>query len=168
MKLKQSILAAAMLMAAAVPMQAQAATATATMQVSGTVVLPTANVTVAGPLAFGNVVKGQLGTATTSYDVTVTNGVSYTVDFGLGLNGNTGFAGSFYLVDTAFPPTTAQKYTLFTDSTKATKYVPGTGTTINSIGTGAVQTYGVYGEFTPDPTSAAHTYTDTITITVTY
>jgi spore coat protein U-like protein len=174
MKLKQSILAAAMLLATAVPMQAQAAVATAALQVSATAVNSTGSVTVAGPLAFGSALPGQLLSATTSFDVNVTNGVPYTIAFGSGLSG--------YQSDFAVTETTGQTfpnglfaaesfYYLWSDSTKATAYVADrtnapviTGLT----GSGTAQTYSLYGEVTLLLTSPAGTYADTITITVTY
>jgi len=176
MKLKQSILAAAMLLAAAVPMQAQAAVATAALQVSASVVNPTASVTVAGSLAFGPAIAGQMVSATTSFDVTVTNGVAYTVAFGAGLYGsNSAFlanetTGKTYLNN---PNSTSQvAYYLYSDSTKATAYLPDatnapviTGVT----GSGGAQTYSLYSEMTPFlGAAAAGTYADTITVTVTY
>ncbi len=178
MKLKQSILSAAMLMAAALPMQAQAATATGIMQVTANVTVPSASVNVAGPLNFGTVLQGQVGMTTTSFDVTVSNAVPYSIAFGAGLYGNT----VFVVKDTtqtlpAYPGQTASAgYYLYSDNTKATAYSPDpanapviTGLT----GNGAAQTYPLYAEVKPlSPAQGGiwgpGTYTDTITITVTY
>jgi len=174
MKLKQSILAAAMFVAAAVPMQAQAAVATATLQVSAAVTIPTASVTVAGPLNFGTVVRTQTGTATTSFDVNVTNGVPYSIAFGNGLGG---FSSWFAATETTGQfladgiTTAASFYYLWSDSTKATAYLPSVANSpviTGLTGSGVAQTYSLYGEITPDPGSPAGTYADTVTITVTY
>ena len=176
MKLKQSILAAAMLMAAALPMQAQAARATGTLAVSATIVAPSATVNVAGPLAFGTVVQGQVGTGTTSFDVTVTSGVPYDISFGQGTYG----ASSFEAQDSAQGRLPSGlfarvKYKLYSDSTKATAYIPMImGSQITGLtGSGVAQTYPLYGEMTLLSSSQGvvvgpGTYTDTITITVTY
>jgi len=175
MKLKQSILAAAMLMAAALPMQAQAARATGTLQVTASVVAPTGQVTVAGPLDFGIVVQGQVGTATTSFDVNVTSGVPYAISFGQGYYGSA----SFEAQDSAQAPINGiyarAKYKLYSDSTKATEYIPMIfGDQITGLtGSGVAQTYPLYAEITPlfsgfGRTYGPGTYTDTITITVTY
>ncbi len=177
MKLKQSILAAAMLMASALPMQAQAATATGTIQVTANMIAPTASVNVAGSLNFGTVVQGQVGTATTSFDVTVTNGVAYTIAFGAGLGG----INNWFLVQDPNQPTVNTAianagYKIYSDSTKVTEYVSDitnapviTGLT----GTGAAQTYPLYAEVSllaaaQGGVFGPGTYTDTITITVTY
>jgi len=175
MKLKQSILAAAMLMAAAVPMQAQAAVATATLQVSAAVTIPTASVTVAGPLNFGTVVVAQLASATTSFDVNVTSGVPYSIAFGSGTGTSTvafvapETTGKLFTGGNGFASTTA--YYLWSDSTKATSYVsdPTNAPVITGLtGSGVAQTYSLYAETTPNILAAAGNYADTITITVTY
>ncbi len=178
MKLKQSILAAAMLMAAALPMQAQAATTTGTLQVTANVTVPTASVNVAGPLNFGTVVQGQIGTATTSFDVTVTNGVAYTIAFGAGLHGRTVFIvqDSTQTLQAYTGQNAVAGYYLYSDNTKATAYSPDptNGPVITGLtGNGAAQTYPLYAEVKPlSPAQGGiwgpGTYTDTITITVTY
>jgi len=175
MKLKQSILAAVMLVAAAVPMQAQAAVATGTLQVSATVTVPTASVTVAGPLNFGAVTLGQMVSSTTSFDVNVTNGVPYSIAFGSG-TGTSSVAfvapettGKLFTNGSSFPSTIA--YYLWSDSTKATSYVsdPTNAPVITGLtGSGTAQTYSLYSETTPNVVAAAGNYADTITITVTY
>jgi len=166
-----------MLMAAAVPMQAQAATATAALQVTASVIIPSVNVTVAGPLGFGGMLVNQTANATTSFDVTATNNLPYTISLGAGTSGTN----TFSLVHGA--GNLKIKYNLYSDSTKATAYLPdiANGPVItNKIGTGVAQTYGLYSDVTMSMANATQTvnlgitnpysgnYADTITITVTY
>jgi len=166
MKLKQSILAAAMLVVAAVPMQAQAVTSTATIAVSAVIVQPVVTIAVAGPLNFGTMVSGVNASATTSFDVTMTNGVSYGIALGNGLHSpNT----TFMMLNTA--GTSGAGYNLYSDSTKATAYL---GSTINQqvisnkVGTGAAQTYSLYAEGQVNQSQLSANISDTITITVFY
>jgi len=162
MKLK--LLTAAMLAMAIAPMQANAATATGTINVTAAVVAPAANVVVAGPLAFGNIVQGSTGaTATTSFDITVTNGVSYNAT----LTGpNNQGRGPFAMIDAS--GVNIVEYNLYKDATKAWNYSSNrTSMAIfGAIGTGAAQTYALYAETLL--AAVAGNYTDTITITVTY
>jgi len=160
MKLKQSILAAAMLVAAAVPMQAQAAVATGTLQVSATVVAPTASVTTAGGLAFGTTLKGGTATGTTTFDVTASNGTPYTI----ALTGLHDTNSSYQLVHSN--GRTFAGYTLFESSAKSVSYLP--TATKNKTGSGVAQTYTLYGEWVISPTSVSGSFTDTVTVTVTY
>jgi len=168
MKLK--LLTAAMLAMAIAPMQANAAVATATLQLTATVVAPTGSVLAAGPLAFGSVVHAQTGSATTSFDVTVTNGVPYTVSFGFGLHGG---GNVFYMNETTGKQAGAFSahisYKLWSDSAKVAAYLPGTASAISGVsGSGVAQTYTLYSETIPNPVQPAGNYADTITITVTY
>jgi spore coat protein U-like protein len=60
-------------------------------------------------------------------------------------------------------------YSLYRDSGRATVWGNTVGTnTVSGIGNGASQAYTVYGRVPPQTTPAAATYTDTITVTVTY
>ena len=176
MKLKQSILAAAMLMAAALPMQAQAATATGTIAVSATVVAPSATVNVAGPLAFGTIVTGGATSTTTSIDVTVSAGVPYTLDYGNGAgwtaNSPANNIGGNFEMNSANGATL--EYSLYKDSaaggqiiTEANLFLAVTDYA-NEIGSGSVKTYVIYGKILAFYNTTAGIFTDTITATVTY
>jgi len=170
MKLK--LLTAAMLAMAIAPMQANAAVATATLQLTATVVSPTGSVAVAGPLAFGTVVLGQTASATTSFDVTVTNGVPYSIAFGAGnFLSNTSFRLTEVTGLTINGFAATSPYSLWSNSTKTTAYAPdNTNAPVitNLTGSGAAQTYPLYAETTPNVVQPAGNYADTITITVTY
>jgi spore coat protein U-like protein len=60
-------------------------------------------------------------------------------------------------------------YSLYSDSGRATVWGNTIGTnTVAATGNGASQSYTVYGRVPPQTTPAPATYTDTITVTVTY
>jgi len=60
-------------------------------------------------------------------------------------------------------------YSLYSDNGRTTVWGNTMGTnTVAGTGSGAAQSYTVYGRVPPQTTPAAATYTDTITITVTY
>jgi spore coat protein U-like protein len=60
-------------------------------------------------------------------------------------------------------------YSLYTDPGRTTVWGNTVGTdTVAAIGNGALQTYTVYGRVPAQTTPAAATYTDTVTLTVTY
>jgi spore coat protein U-like protein len=60
-------------------------------------------------------------------------------------------------------------YSLYSDSGRTTVWGNTVGTnTVSATGNGASQTYTVYGRVPSQTTPAAATYTDTITVTVTY
>ncbi len=60
-------------------------------------------------------------------------------------------------------------YQMFSDSGRTTNWGDTVGTdTVAATGTGADQTYTVYGRVPPQDTPPAGNYTDTVTITVTY
>jgi spore coat protein U-like protein len=61
------------------------------------------------------------------------------------------------------------KYNLFTDSGRSTIWGNTVSTdTVHATGNGASQSYTIYGRVPPQTTPAPATYTDTITVTVTY
>ncbi len=60
-------------------------------------------------------------------------------------------------------------YTLYSDSGRTTVWGNTVGTnTVATTGTGAAQTYTVYGRVPPQTTPPPGAYTDTVTVTVTY
>jgi spore coat protein U-like protein len=60
-------------------------------------------------------------------------------------------------------------YSLFSDSARTINWGNTVGTdTVSSTGTGAAQSFTVFGRVPPQTTPAAATYNDTITVTVTY
>jgi spore coat protein U-like protein len=60
-------------------------------------------------------------------------------------------------------------YSLYSDSGRTTNWGNTVGTdTVAATGNGSAQAYTVYGRIPPQTTPAPGTYTDTITVTVTY
>jgi spore coat protein U-like protein len=180
MKLKQSILAAAMLVAAAVPMQAQAAGfRTTTMVVDATIVIPTVTLTTT-PINFGTVLTTTgTPTATGSIIATVTATVPYKISINSGLHTlQVGTCRRMH--DTAgVDAFLYQAYDLFTDAshtipwgdsdlanTCAGKTNNG-GASFASTGTGSAQTFTVYAQGSYSGISAG-TVSDTLTVTLTY
>ncbi|WP_417675606.1 spore coat U domain-containing protein [Pseudodonghicola sp.] len=150
-----------------VPQQEAAAdTATATFGVQITIQAD-CQVTSTQTLDFGT--QGVLTAAvngTTDLEVTCTNGTGYSI----GLNEGQSTGGS----------TTTRKmqasasgpyvdYTLFSDASRTVNWgnTPGSDV-VTGTGDGTGQTYTVYGQVPIQTTPAAGTYTDTITVTVTF
>jgi len=111
-------------------------------------------------LDFGTVglLSANVDTSMT-FTVTCTNGAAYTIamDDGQNASGSTNRMtnGSEYV-----------SYELYQDSNYATVW--DASNTVSSTGTGTAQTFTVYGRVPPQATPSAGTYTDTVTITVTY
>ncbi|NMG35433.1 fimbrial major subunit CsuA/B family protein [Azoarcus sp. TTM-91] len=136
------------------------ATATATFSVTATVL---ANCIVsASPLAFGNYSSLQLD-ATTTVTVTCTSGTTYNVGLDAGI-------GSGATVTTRrMSGVGTLNYTLYSDSARTTVFGNTVGTnTVAATGTGSAQPLTVYGRIPGGQYPAAGSYTDTITVTVTY
>jgi spore coat protein U-like protein len=121
------------------------------------------NVT-ATPLDFGTV--GLLTAATpgtSTIGVQCTSGSAYNVGLNQGLNGATINARKMALGATLIG------YQLYSNSARTTVWGNTVGTnTVAGSGNGSVQNLTVYGSVPTQTTPAAGTYTDTITVTVTY
>jgi len=156
-------IAAAILAMSMVPASAMAATTTGTLNVSAVFTSPTASINVAGPLSFGSaLIDGAAGTVTasTTFDVVTANNVPYTVKVGLGLN--SGLGKSRHVVNGVGD-------NILYDLTQASGAVWDGVVAINATGTGLAQTYTVNGSMAkPTLANLAGSYTDTVTITVTY
>jgi spore coat protein U-like protein len=145
--------------------EACAGTATATFNVTATV-LGSCAVT-AADLAFGtyNASDASPTTANSTIDVTCTSGTSYTValDGGSVANDVTARAmsdGAAHSLSYALY-TTSGYSTIWGDGTASTGTVAGTGN-------GSAQALTVYGRIPANQYIAANTYTDQITVTVSY
>ena len=154
---KQILLAgvAASVMGAA----AHAVTATSTFQAK---IIIQNDCTVSSPnaLDFGTV--GLLSTnkdTSMDFTVTCTNGAAYTISMDNGQNAS----GSTNRMKNG---TEYVSYELYQDNGYTTVW--DTSSTVGGTGTGTAQTYTVYGRVPPQPTPSAGTYTDTVTITVSY
>jgi len=173
MKLKESILAAAMLVA--VPMQAQALTSTATMNVSATQIAPTASLSTS-PIAFGNtLITTNQVTATGSITANVTATVPYLISIDKGVNAfGTGTCRRMQGAGLAY-----RGYELFTDNAYTTLWgdsdlantcagkTNNGGASLAATGTGSNQAFTVYARGVYSGTSAG-AVSDTLTVTVTY
>ena len=141
-----------------------AATSTATMTVQMTI---TASCTVnsAATLNFGT--QGVLTTnvdQTSTIQVTCTN----TTPYNIGLNVGTG-AGATVASRKMTSGGNTVNYTLYSNAGRTTVWGNTVGTdTVAATGNGSGQNYTVYGRVPPQAAPAPGTYTDTITVTVTY
>jgi len=102
--------------------------------------------------------------ATSSFDVQCTTGTAYT----LSLDGGNGASGTT-TTRTMENGGSAVNYTLWKDAGRSQNWGDTGGEIMTSLtGDGALQSYTVYGRVPAQTTPAAATYTDTVTITVTY
>lgn len=91
-----------------------------------------------------------------------------TTPYNIGLNAGTG-SGATVAVRKLTSGSNTVNYSLYSDSGRATVWGNTVGTdTVAGTGNGAAQSYTVYGRITAQTTPAPGTYTDTITVTVTY
>jgi spore coat protein U-like protein len=146
------------------PQTAFAATSTASMNVSASVVV--ACTITAAALGFPEYVTAQVAPdpASTTLTVTCANGEPYSVSLNGGLNGTV--AQRVMISGTA-----KLNYQLYTTSADATIFGDGTGgsSTSSGTGTGAGQTINVYGSIPAGQTETVFAnYTDIVTATVTY
>lgn len=121
----------------------------------------------AGPLNFGsNGVLAANVDVNTTIVVQCTTGVPFNVGLGPGAGSGATLANRLM---TGGPSNATISYELYTTAgrttiwgnTSATNWQPGTGT-------GAAQTFTVYGRVPPQTTPAAGTYNDTVAVTLTY
>jgi len=164
MNIKNSILAASLLLATALPMQSQAAVATGKINVTATTVAITANIVVAGPIAFGAVADTVTSTAQSSFDVTVSNGVPYTINMDGGANFNVAANKSFLKSGAG---ANGREYILYQNISNTVVWGRAGIIKTGVSGTGIAQTYNIYGKLfsAPGTTGAV---TDVVTVTVTY
>ena len=91
-----------------------------------------------------------------------------TTPYNIGLDAGTG-TGATVAVRKMTSGANTVNYSLYSDSGRATVWGNTIGTnTVAATGNGASQSYTVYGRVTAQTTPAPATYTDTITVTVTY
>jgi spore coat protein U-like protein len=155
-------LAALFLIALGSPLYAATATSTMTVQMT---ITATCLVNSASTLNFGT--QGVLSTnvdQTSTIQVTCTNTTPYNV----GLDAGTG-TGATVANRKMTSGATTVNYTLYSNSTRTTVWGNTVGTdTVAATGNGAAQSYTVYGRVPTQAAPAPGTYTDTITVTVTY
>jgi spore coat protein U-like protein len=144
---------------------AQATTVTSNFTVQVTI---TASCTIVSTalLNFG----GSVGVLTANVDVSTTLQVqcTNTTPYNIGLNAGTG-TGATVAARLMTSGGNTITYSLYKDSGRTTVWGNTVGTdTQAATGNGAAQTYTVYGRIPPQTTPAPTTYSDTITVTVTY
>jgi spore coat protein U-like protein len=146
------------------PARANAATDTDTMSVTATVIA-SCNVA-AEDLALGNydpVAAAPLAGATT-IDVVCTNGTDYSIALDEGLG-----SGASIATRKMTSGASTLNYSLYQDASHTDLWGETDGLdTVDDTGTGAIQTFDVYGLIPAAQTAAAGAYSDTINVTVTY
>ena len=143
---------------------AGAATTTSTFQVRATITA-TCAILAAPDLDFGS-----LGVLTANADQSSTIQVQCTdtTPYNIGLNAGTG-SGASVATRKLSNGGAVINYSLYTDNARSTVWGNTIGTdTVAATGNGASQSYIVYGRIPPQSTPAPGSYTDLITVTVTY
>jgi len=145
------------------PAGAQTATTNFTVQIE---ITAECLINSATALDFG--ASGVLSSATTGTSIITvqcTSGTSYDV----GLNAGLGAGATVASRKMTGPASATVTYSLYTDAAHTSVWGETIGTdTVSSTGTGAAQAYTVYGQVPAQSTPAVGTYSDTITVTVTY
>lgn len=140
---------------------AVAASTTAPIAISATVV-NSCNIQISsGGVSFGNYTATAASAGTATITLQCTNGDTYTV----GLNGGT--SGSV-TARTMMNGTTALNYVLTTDSAHQNNWGNTTGSWVTGTGSGNAQSLTVFGQVAAGQYVTAGSYTDSITATVTY
>ena len=147
-------------------LSAQAANTTTTFGVSASV-SDSCEVS-ASALDFGtiNVMADTNTDATTTIDVTCSNGTSYDI----GLDAGTATGASVTTRQMTDGGSNTLNYSLYSESSHTTNWGDTVDTdTVSDTGSGSAQTHTVYGRVPSGQTSAVvGSYSDTITVTVTY
>jgi len=113
---------------------------------------------------------GSQGVLTANVDQTTTLQVqcTNTTPYNIGLDAGAG-TGATVTTRKLTSGANTVNYSLYSDSGRTTVWGNTVGTnTVSATGSGASQTYTIYGRVPPQTTPAPGTYTDTITVTVTY
>ncbi|MGI4775469.1 MAG: Csu type fimbrial protein [Janthinobacterium lividum] len=126
----------------------------------------------ASNLAFGNFTATADVLGTSTITATCTNGAAYNI--GLSIGNGSGATTSNRVMTAAVGSTSyLLNYNLYTDSARSVIWAPATSSTVvtgtnGGTGTGAAQTYTVYGKLPLSGNTTAYigSYTDTIAVTV--
>lgn len=143
-----------------------AATATTTFGVTGTVV-PTCSIA-AVPLSFGATIPNPINSnvdAQSAVTATCSSGAAYTIGLSTG-----GGAGATFATRRMTSGPNQLQYTLYADAGRTTIWGNGTAGSIlsNNAGTGTAQAIPVYGRIPSGQNVPTGTYSDTITVTITF
>lgn len=159
----QIVVAAFCLLPFASAAQGTTTTTTFTVQVT---ITASCVINSASTLNFGGS-QGVLGAnvdQTSTIQVQCTN----TTPYNIGLNAGTA-TGATVTTRKMTSGANTVSYSLYSDSGRTTNWGNTVGTdTVSATGSGAAQSFTVYGRIPPQSTPAPATYTDTITVTVTY
>lgn len=151
------------LMGLAIPAGAYAATATGTLNVSITITA-TCSVVSAGPLSFGS--ASAIG-ANIDQSATVTVNCSSTTPYNVGLSVGTG--GGTVASRRMANGANFVTYTLYRDAARTQVWGDTVGTdTVSGTGNAANQAITIYGRVPSQTVPPPGSYTDAITVTVTY
>jgi spore coat protein U-like protein len=142
----------------------QATTTTSTFTVQATII-SSCTINSASTLNFGSI--GVL-TAAVNQTSTVQVQCTNTTPYNIGLDAGTG-TGATVAVRKMTNGANIVNYSLYSDSGHTVVWGNTVGTnTVAATGNGAAQSYTIYGQVPAQTTPAPATYTDTITVTVTY
>ena len=152
---------AALAMLGVVPSLAFAATQTATVDVNLVAIAPAGSITVNGPIDFGTVIVADSTlTAGTTFDVTVSNNVPYTITFDAGLH---------------ISATSGNLRNMMSNTGALGYYMTGLGAStwdigvpVNGTGTGIADSFPINANVTFGAGLTPGSYSDTITITLAY
>jgi spore coat protein U-like protein len=158
----RAALGACLVLASENPLSAATSTSTFSVQMT---ITATCTVNSAATLNFGT--QGVLSTnvdQTSTVQVTCTNTTPYNV----GLDAGTG-TGATVATRKMTSGANTVNYTLYSNAGRTTVWGNTVGTdTVAATGNGSAQSYTVYGRVPTQAAPAPGTYTDTITVTVTY
>jgi spore coat protein U-like protein len=139
-----------------------ASTATTTFAVTTTI--QATCIVSATPMAFGTYSGVQLQT-TSTISVTCTNTTPYNV----GLNAGVATGATVTTRQMTGPSSALLSYALYSDTARSVNWGQTVGTdTVSGTGNGSAQTLTVYGNLAASQYQAPGSYSDTITVTVTY
>jgi len=168
MNLKQMLFAA--MIAAVLPMQANAATATTNINVSLVLIAPTGTVSVGAPINFGSTLNTKPLTIKkqTNLTVNVTKGIPYNITINCGLNPYT-LTNVRKLVSVS---RFSVFYQIFKDLARTQVWGDGSVTFtdpgVSGVGKGLDEVFTVYASANIAANRPAGNYTDTLAVTLTY
>ena len=158
----KGILAATCLVSCAAPSLAATTTSTFGVQIA---IAASCTINSASTLNFGS--QGVL-IANVDQSSTLAVQCTNTTPYNIGLDAGTG-SGATVAARKMTSGANAVTYSLYTDAGRTTVWGNTVGTdTVAATGSGSSQSYTVYGRVAPQATPAPGSYSDTITVTVTY
>lgn len=112
---------------------------------------------------------GNVGVLSANIDQTSTINIQCTSGQAYNIGLNRGVTGASVAARQMSAAGSTINYSLSTDAARTINWGETIGTdTVAGLGNGAVQSYTVYGRVPPQTTPAPGTYTDTVTVTITY